>query len=114
MKQFAFINFIVVFIVSFVVISARAQESVEDTIIDTLPGMEIVTIGDTKIMVHEGAKVYEKDGIIIVESVGQYTARKLKRSEERARDLNDTIENLQSKLQELKEVADDLQKKTQD
>ncbi|MFH1753960.1 MAG: hypothetical protein ABH875_07230 [Candidatus Omnitrophota bacterium] len=80
---------------------------------DAAPGMEIVTVGDTKLMVPKGTKVHERDGMIVVESVGAYAERKLTESEDRVNSIKASMSALQEKLEKLKETAADLQEEAQ-
>jgi hypothetical protein len=74
--------------------------------IEALPGMELVRVGNTRLMVPEGARVYKQDGVIVVENAGEYATRKIKISEERVEGINEDIEDLQDKMDELKSALD--------
>lgn len=79
--------------------------------IEVPAGMEIRKIGDLKIVVPKGAKVEKggKGGPIFVESMSEYTSRKLVEIEER---LDEAIENqsrLQDDIESLNQTVDKLQ-----
>ncbi len=104
--------FILAFILGFLAVSGYAQGADKDA--DIPPGMEIIKVGGANVVVPAGTKVYKHKGLITIESINQYTARRLLETEERLGKLEATQEKLKEKIeklrQELKKIVDDAQK----
>ena len=74
------------------------------------PGMETVEIGDAKILVPQGAKVYKEGDVIQVEDLSEYSARKFQELEARCNKLQAQYEEINKKTEQLTEMVTGLVK----
>jgi len=69
------------------------------------PGMELRTVGKTRIVVPIGAKIEERDGLIIVEGIDKYVARSIDTMDNR---LDESEKNIQAQKESLQRVMEKL------
>ncbi len=65
------------------------------------PGMEIIQVGGTQVLVPEGIEVTRKDGLIVLENVSEYVARQLVDMKKRVEYLEEKQKALEEKIEEL-------------
>jgi len=95
------IFYILILILLFFRVAAIAED---DKNKDTPVGMERIQVGDThSILVPQGAKINKEGGVLIIETIGRYAARRFYEIEERIFKLESTQEGLSKEVQELKE-----------
>lgn len=78
------------------------------------PGMETVEIGDAKILVPRGAKVYKDGDLIKVEDLSEYSARNFEEIQKRFNTLQEKYEEMKKEIEQLRETVACLIKKTDD
>ncbi|MFH1460094.1 MAG: hypothetical protein ABIG64_06975 [Candidatus Omnitrophota bacterium] len=71
-KKFIYLGMLVIFCIAFLIKEIFAQEFTADGAPD---GMEMRVVGQTKILVPQGAKVDQKGAVYTVEPVDKYMAR---------------------------------------
>ncbi|MFA5118108.1 MAG: hypothetical protein WC695_04545 [Candidatus Omnitrophota bacterium] len=60
------------------------------------PGMDLLQVGATQVLVPAGTKITRKDGLIILENIAEYVSRQI-------HDMNKQIEELKEENRSLKE-----------
>ncbi len=75
------------------------------------PGMELVKIGDAKVVVPKGSKVYKEGDVIKVEDIGEYSGRKFQEFEYKLNQTQSKLEEISIELKLLKDSVKALLKK---
>ena len=70
----------------------RAQESK-----DIPPGMELRRVNDVNLVLPKGVRVTERDGLIIIEPLETYVARRMQELEALVQELRQRLEKLESR-----------------
>ena len=65
-------------------------------------GMELIKVGETKILVPQGTKLYRKDALLILEPPEQYWTRRIAGMEEEISKLRAEEEGMKADIEELK------------
>jgi len=102
MKKIVFIVLAAGFLVSLFALRPSAEEEYLVGGIVVPPGMDVIKVGTANVLVPEGTQVFEKKGLITIETIGQYTARRLIEIEERFVAIETRVEVLE-KAHETKE-----------
>lgn len=82
------VSLIACFFAVFYAGSALAEDE-KDFPVDLTPGMEIIRVGNADIVVPKGSQVFDNKGFISVESISQYTGRRMLELEERLSGIDD-------------------------
>lgn len=77
--------------------------------IEIPPGMEIIRVGNANVIVPKDTEVYEKKGMLTVESIAQYTSRKLLDIEARFVRMETRQEMLEKELKDFKDFDKELE-----
>lgn len=99
--------FLLIFVFIFSTPFLIAQEDKRE---EVLPGMEIMEVGQTKILVPKDTKMRKKGGLIILENIGEYVARRILDVEERLAEVEAKEEELRREVEQFKKVLDEIQK----
>ncbi|MDP3143082.1 MAG: hypothetical protein Q8N14_03945 [Candidatus Omnitrophota bacterium] len=86
-----------------------SQGNIEEEKIQVPAGMEILKIGkrkDLTILVPKGTKVTQESNVLLVEGIGEYSARRFEEIEARFKNLEARLEDLKKQIEQLKK--DDL------
>jgi len=65
------------------------------------PGMQLRKIGGINAVVPEGTEIYERKGLLFIESPEEYAARRFKETEERFQKLESTVKAFGEKIENL-------------
>lgn len=95
------VNLLILFFI-FSALSGYAQENEIGERTELSPGVEVIKVGPTNIIVPKGATVTKKDGMLLIEDIGQYTGRRFEAVEERLSQIEATQEDLRKELEGLK------------
>lgn len=82
-----------------------SQENNEEEKIQVPAGMEILKIGkrkDLTILVPKGTKVTQESNVLMVEGIGEYSARRFEEIEARFKNLEVKLEDLKNQIEQLK------------
>ncbi len=71
------------------------------------PGMELKKVGNTNILIPKGGKIFKAADTLIVESTGEYAARKFLEMEERFDRIEKEQEIIRREIEELKKAISD-------
>jgi hypothetical protein len=74
------------------------------------PGMEIIQIGKVNVLVPKGIKVRKEGGLVILENIRDYVARRLLDMEERLAEIKARQEKLRGEVEDLEKVLKEIQK----
>lgn len=66
------------------------------------PGMEVIKVGSAKILVPKGTKVYKRGSLITLETINEYTARKLVELDERLKEIETRQNQLEEEIKKIK------------
>ncbi|MFC1514412.1 hypothetical protein ACFL5X_00735 [Candidatus Omnitrophota bacterium] len=75
-------------------------------------GMELIEIGQTKVIVPQGTQVEKKGGLVLLEDINSYTARKISDLETRLGSIEARLKGLEEKLDGLERKIEQPQEKT--
>lgn len=75
------------------------------------PGMEVIEIGETKVVVPKGTKVHKTGSLITFEDTGEYMSRRFEELDTRLKQIEAQQEELRKELQELHKMVDGLLKR---
>jgi hypothetical protein len=98
--------FLLFFSVGTVTLTAHAQmdpQKYEQKAVEVRPGMEIIKVGDARILVPKGAKVRKEGDLIVIEDFGEYAGRKFEALEDRMLRVEKELQVLEEALGRLKE-----------
>jgi hypothetical protein len=72
---------------------------------DEIPeGMELIEIGQTRVLVPKGSKVDKRGGLVLLENVDDYVARTISDLENRITSLESRLQAMEEKIGKLSEV----------
>ncbi len=77
---------------------------------DVPPGMEVITINKVRHIVPKGTKIYEKDGVQVLEGRNEYIAGRFDVIDKRLESLTETEKKLVLDVEQLKKTIEKLQK----
>jgi len=86
---------------------ASAQDYDENQI---PPGMELIEVGTTRLVVPEDAEVREEAGVIVVESIDKYVARNIAAIKTQVLTIETHQQELDEQIEQLKKIVDEMQK----
>lgn len=75
---------------------------------DVPVGMEILKVGDAKVLVPKGTQMRKQGDMNIVEDISEYSSRKFVEIEGRFEALENTTKRMQAEMAEIKEMIEDL------
>ena len=73
----------------------------EDDRGDIPEGMEVIEIGQTRVVVPKGSKIDKRGGLVLLENVDDYVARTISELEERVTDLESRLQGIEEKIEKL-------------
>ena len=73
-------------------------------------GMEIMEIGQTRLLVPEGIKYHRQGDLVVLENSAEYVARRLSEMEERLAKIEAKEKELSGKLEQLNKTLTEIQK----
>ncbi len=91
-----------VFSASFII----AEESDEEA----PPGMEVIQIGDAKVITIKGTKIKKKGDLLVVEGTKEFVARKFIELEETFSKLEERTSRLEKEVEKLKKTLGEIEK----
>ena len=93
---------LILFLAVFIGLSqmGRAQEEA-----NVPEGMELIKVGETKVLIPKGSKVYKKDALLILEPPEQYWTRRIVGLEEEIAALRAQEEKTKADIEELKQAS---------
>ena len=74
------------------------------------PGMEVITIGATRVVVPRGSRITKKGGLVILEGINEYVSRRLLDMEQSIKEIEAREHAIEETLQALQNMLDELQK----
>lgn len=96
-------KFTILFTFSVIIFLASLCVAQEKDVEEIPPGMEIIKVGTTRLLVPQGITVQKKGGLIILENINEYVARQLFVFDTRIRTIEEREEKLQEQLRALRE-----------
>ena len=67
--------------------------------------MELIEVGQTKVIVPRDSHVEKKGGLVLLEDINSYTARKVTELEAGQKELRQRLERLEKRVDELSQAA---------
>lgn len=96
--------FLVLTLINILVCRVSFSQDVDQGDNEKVPaGMEYFEVGSAKIVVPKGIEIQKKGGLIILEDVQKYVARKLYQMEERLKRIEQRQKELEVQIEHLKE-----------
>jgi demethoxyubiquinone hydroxylase (CLK1/Coq7/Cat5 family) len=82
----------------FITAAARAEEQEIPP-----PGMDLLQVGATQVLVPAGTKITKKDGLIILENIAEYVARQIDHMNKQIDELKEENRSLKKELQAIRQ-----------
>lgn len=86
-----------------------AEQRSEDS--DVPPGMELINIGNARMLAPRGTKVFRRGDLIVPESTEEYLARRLVDIEQQLAKLNTRYEENEKKIEQIADMINNIQEK---
>ena len=102
-----FLPFLFIMLFSMVIVMAIAEEKNNE---DIPPGMEVIVINRVRHLVPKGTKIYEKGGVQVLEGRNEYMAGRFEDIDKRLESLKEGEKKLILDVEQLKKIAEKLQK----
>jgi len=92
-----------IFATSFAIAQKNEEEEVP-------PGMEVLKIGDVRVITIIGTKIKKQGDLLVVEGTKEFVARKFIEMEDRFSEIDGKTKGLEKEVKKLKEALDEIKK----
>lgn len=94
---------VLVFIFFFSTILVWAQQYEEE---EVPPGMQIIKVGPTRMVVPKDFKMHREGGLIVWENTNEYVARKIQGMQDELDELSRELEEIKGEVKQFRKVLD--------
>jgi hypothetical protein len=84
-----------------------AEDKPQNQSVGPKPGMEFKKVGSVNRLVPEGTQVTDVNGLIIFESIDEFTARRFLETNSRLENIENRLDNFDSRLKDIENCLND-------